>query len=262
MADEVFLEIVDEIDRLAEGRLILAAIHQDGLRAEHLRHLGQQRRAAVARQQIGRAAQQRVGGDAGQAVAAAAFEADDQLGSVHRLSLEGGGVGGQLVEEPHARFDFILHVLRDEEFHALGVVIAEHLLEFVYVVVFTAEAQHEHRARVRMAHHRGEQLLGVPVILAELAASVGVDEAVNAVHAVAVGRLRHALKRLGRAVDAADGVHNPDLVADAHAAVLAHIALERGLAIHGHGAGMRVIAVFQQAGEVGLDVVGVHPASR
>jgi len=113
-----------------------------------------------------------------------------------------------------------------------------------------------------MVHHRGEQLLGVPVILAELAASVGVDEAVNAVYAVAVGRLRHALKRLGRTVDAADGVHNPDLVADAHAAVLAHIALERGLAIHGHGAGMRVIAVFQQAGEVGLDVVGVHPASR
>ena len=52
-----------------------------------------------------------IGRDARQAVAAAALEADDQLAGRHRLPLEAGGVGRQLIQQLHALFHFVFHIL-------------------------------------------------------------------------------------------------------------------------------------------------------
>ena len=100
------------------------------------------------------------------------------------------------------------------------------------------------------------------MVFAQLTASVGMNEAVDAVHAVAVSLLRHALERFGGSVDTADGIYNPDLVADADAPILADVAFKRRAAVERHGARVRMIAVFQQTGKVGLDVMGVYPAAR
>ncbi len=111
-------------------------------------------------------------------------------------------------------------------------------------------------------HHGGQELLGVGVVLAQLAAAVGMHEAVDAVHPVAVGFLRQALQGLGRAVDTADGVDNPHLVADADLAVLPAVAHEGGFPVQGQLAGYRLVGVVQHAGQVGFDVMGVHPHPR
>ena len=227
MADEILFKIVDEIDCLAEGGFVLAAVHQDGFRTEHLRHFGQQCCAAVTGKQVGGTAQKRVGGDTGKPVASAAFKTDDQLAGGNGLTLELRGIGGQFVEQPHARLHLVLYILRDEELDAVGVVFAEYLFELGDIVVFAAEAQHKHCARVRMANHRREELLRVFMVFAQLTASVGMNEAVDAVYAVTVSLLRHALERFGGSVDTADGIYNPDLVADADAPILADVAFKR-----------------------------------
>ena len=47
MGDEVLFEIVDHGDGLLKGLFVAAVAHQNALCAEHLRHFGQHRGAAV-----------------------------------------------------------------------------------------------------------------------------------------------------------------------------------------------------------------------
>jgi len=62
-------------------------------------------------------------------------------------------------------------------------------------------------------------------------------------------------------VDAADRGDDPDLVADGGAAVLAAVAHESLRCSRGQGVHIGMVAVLDLTGEVGLDVVGVHPGA-
>jgi len=91
--------------------------------------------------------------------------------------------------------------------------------ERVHLVVLAAEAEDQDAARVGMAQQAGEGPLGVAEIVAELAASVGVREAVDAVNASLEPRRAFARNALCRMVHAADRVEDPHLVARTDAAL-------------------------------------------
>ena len=94
MAEEVFLEIVDELYRLVEQLLVLASVHQYCFGAEHLGHFGKYRRAALRNEEVRELADERIGRNAAEAVAAAALQAHAQLAqrAGRALVLLGNGV--------------------------------------------------------------------------------------------------------------------------------------------------------------------------
>ena len=68
---------------------------------------------------------------------------------------------------------------------------------------------------------------------------------------------------LGNAVDAAHRGHNPYLVAHAHVAVLAAIALKGSvLVFNAKFLVDRIVCVLERTAEIGLEVVLVHPVAR
>ena len=85
-------------------------------------------------------------------------------------------------------------------------------------------------------------------------------EGVHALHPAAHQRLRAALQGAGHVVDAAHGRQNPQLIANAHAAVLARIAREGGGRLGGKRLSVGVVLVFQLAGEQGAQVMHMHMA--
>ena len=261
VADEILLEAVDHLDGLLEHLLILAAVHQEALGAEHLRDLGQHGGAAAGAQHIAETADGRVGGDAGQAVRAAALHADDQLACGDRLALELPGVGGQLLQNLAACYQLILDILTGQELDAVVVVLAQLSQKLVMGQVLAAQRQHQHGTGVGVAGQRGQQLAGLCVVVAGLGAAERMGKGVQAVNAAGDEILIVAHKRLGAVVDAADRGDDPDLVADGGAAVLAAVA-HKGL---GGGRDQRMdigmVAVLDLTGKVGLDVVGVHPCA-
>ena len=113
VADEIFLEAVDHLDGLLEHLLILAAVHQEALSAEHLGNLGQHGGAAAGAQHIAEAADGRVGGDAGQAVRAAALHADDPIDSLewHKKIKEDPTI--KVVVAPSFRPDKALNIRKE-----------------------------------------------------------------------------------------------------------------------------------------------------
>ena len=70
MAEEVLLEVVDEVNGLVEQSLVLATVHEDGLCAKHLRHLGQDAGTTLSYEPVGEFTYQWVGGDAAESVGA------------------------------------------------------------------------------------------------------------------------------------------------------------------------------------------------
>ena len=261
VADEVLFEAVDHPDGLLKDLLVLAAVHQEALGTEHLGHLGQHSGAAAGAQHIAEAANRRVGGDAGQTVRAAALHADDQLAGRDRLTLKLRGVGGQLFQDLASRDQLVLNVLAGQELDAVMVVVAQLGQKLLMGQVFAAQAQHQNRARVGVAHQRGQQLAGLCVVMAGLGAAERMGEGIQPVDAAGHKVLIVAHERLGAVVDAADSRDDPDLVADGSAAILAAVAHEGVRRGGGQRVHIGVIAVLDLTGEVRVDVVGVHPGA-
>src|SRR6267154_1315786 len=125
------------------------------------------------------------------------------------------------------RVHLVGDVLRIKKPEAALVDVAREREERVHLVVLAAEAEDQDAARVGMAQQAGEGPLGVAEVVAELAASVGVREAVDAVNASLEPRRALARNALCRMVHAADRVEDPHLVARPDAAVGAPISHER-----------------------------------
>ena len=247
MTDEILLEPVDQIDRLVECLLITAAVHQDGLGAKHFRHLGKDARSALRHQPVAEQAQKRVGRNARQAVTSTALETDNQL---TRGDFRPPGlcrICRQLIQELHALFDLVLHFLGDKELYPVRIVRSDDVFKDIQVVVFTSEAQHQYRARIGVIDHGCQKLLGVFVVVPQLGTAVGMNKAVDAVHAVSIGLLRKFFQSFGGAVDAADGIDNPDLITDTNLAVFPHISHEGRGPVLRKCTGMRIVGVLKNA---------------
>ena len=62
--EEILLEVIDHGYRLVEQPFRTAAVHQDGLGTEHLRHFGQHAGAALCHEPVAELTYERIGGDA------------------------------------------------------------------------------------------------------------------------------------------------------------------------------------------------------
>ena len=113
-------------------------------------------------------------------------------------------------------------------------------------VVLAAEGDDEDAAGVGMAGEGGEEVGRHLVVRAELRAAVGMREG----EAAAGGG-----EAFAEAVDAADGGDDPDVVADADAAVGVAVGHDRGRGLAGEVGEVRLVAVLQHIAKVGGEVV-------
>ena len=140
MAEEVLLEVVDEVYGLLEELLILAAVHEDGLCAKHLWHLGEDAGSALCYQPVGELAYQWIAGDAAESIGATALQADAQFAHRYVLTLVFLRFLVEVAENVHAHLQFVaFDLLGDEQLDAVLVVVAKHLHESVWLVVLTTQ---------------------------------------------------------------------------------------------------------------------------
>ena len=272
MREEVFLEVVDEGDGLAEELLRPTAVHQDGFGSEHLRHLGEDAGSALRHKPIAELAYEGVGGDARETVAASALQAHAELCHRHILAFVLGSLPAEFAQLAKSFLHLVaLYALRHEQANALLVVVAQHGHEVFGLVVFASQREHQHTARIGVEHDVAQYLARVLVVVRELRAAVVVVPgmqglaAQHAAFCAFFGQfLLHELDdALGHSVDASHRRHYPHLVSDAHFAVPSHVALEgkvllRNAKFFVH----RVILVGERARKVSLQVVLVHPLAR
>ena len=279
MPQEIFLEIVDQRHDVPEDRFIDRSTHQELLRAENLRHLGEDHPSAERRQPVGDAPDERVGGDPAQAVRAAAFVAEHEIG--------GGALHPRIALHRRRKLrhgfepciDLVRDLLAIEEPEPRAIDVSGEPEQAIHLIIFAAEPEHQHAARVGMAHQAGEGALRVPEIVAELAAAVGMRETVDPVDRSPPsppGEPLRSLPRnpLGRVVDAADRVEDPHLVARADPAGPAAVAAEeRGTRNAEVGTAVPrfafrlprsvkgLIPILHQPLEARFQIVSVHPGT-
>ena len=143
------------------------------------------------------------------------------------------------------------------------VVLAQLFHELIVLQVLAAQMQHQNGGSIGVAHQRSQQLAGLCMVVAGLAAAEGMGEGVQALDGAGDQILIVGNDLLGDVVDAAHGGDDPDLIADGGTAVLAAEA-HKGLRLDlGQGSQIRggVVAVLYLTGQVGVHVVGVHPAA-
>ena len=174
VVQKVIFVVVDQSHRSVKYFLAGAAVHQQLLGTEHLRHLGEHRAAAHGRQSVGDPAAQGVGSDAGQAVAAAAFQPDFQFADRQGTASVRGCQGLQLPNDGNAFFQLIGTVLTVEKAHPPGVPVTQDFFEFRDIVILAPQSQHQHTAGIWVVHQSGQHLLGHRQIVAQLAAPIGV----------------------------------------------------------------------------------------
>ena len=255
---EIVFEIVDQLHGLPEQRLILAAVHEKGFRAEHFRNLGEDGGAALADEQIGKAAHRGIRRDAGQAVGAAAFHADHKLAAGDGLPLRFPGVFRQEMEETDAFLDLILTVLGVQEADAFGVIFADIVLQDFDIAVFTAKAENQDAARVGMMDQIGQDFSGIFLILAHLGAAVGVGEGYDGVDASRGQVPGAAGDGCGHIIHTAHGWNDPELVAHARLSVRTAVALEKGFLCGSDSRVRGVISIGKNAVQRCFQVMGVH----
>ena len=258
---EVALKAVDQIHRFTEHLLVLAAVHQNRFGPEHLRHLGQDGTAALGDEQIGKAADDRIGRDAAESVRAAAFEAHHQLAGQTGHARLSAHMSGHLLQQPHRLRHLVLHLLAYQKTHAVRIVFLHIGTNLVNAAVFAAQPQQQHAARVGMRGQIRQQPAGILLILPHLGAAIRMREGVYALHPSPHQRLRTTLQGAGHVVDTAHGGQNPQLVAHAHTPVPARIARKGSGSPGGKRLSMRVVLVFQLAGEQRAQIVHMHVAS-
>ena len=259
---KIALEVVDQAHGLSKQLFGAAAGHEDGLRAEHLRDLGQDGASAHRGQQVGEHADGGVRGDAGQAVRAAALEAHDQLVRRTGHAFIPAHPRRQFADQTDPFSQFIFHVLADQEADAALVVFAHVRSDLLNAAVFAAEAQQQHAARIRVNREIGKRLSRVLLVQSHLGAAVGMRESIHAVDAPADVILRHGGQGLRHVVHAADRRDDPQLIADAGAVVrtrIAHEGARREMSLRHFD---RVPGVFQFAGKQRLQVVRMHMRAR
>ena len=255
---EIALEVVNQPNRLVEQLRRVAAIHQDGFRAEHFRHFGQNRRAAHAAQQVGEAADDWVRRDAGEAVRTAALQPNHKFAGRAGDTLLIPHVVRKLTQQLHRFGKLIFHLLADEEAHARLVVVAHMFLDDGGAGIFAAQPQHQHAADVGVRRQIRQNRARILLIIAHLRAAVGVREGTDTLHAAADKLLRRTFQLAGNVVDAADGGQNPQLIAHADAPVFARIAHERRCRNFWNRRVRRVIFIRQLAGQAGVQIVDMH----
>ena len=171
----------------------------------------------------------------------------------------------QLVQLFNARFHFVVLVLTHHKVHALRIELAQRVAEGVDLIVFTAEANHQHRPRVRVTHHILQHSAGIDVVVAQLGTTVGMAEQMHAVGAFSiVGLFQETRLNLTRdPVHAADGREDPQFIADPHlpadAAVDLHLTIGR---LSFFCLEVRLIAVLVQIAEIGAGIVGMNVFTR
>ena len=144
------------------------------------------------------------------------------------------------------------------------VILAQLFHELIVLQVFTAQMQHQNSGGIGVANQRGQQLAGLGMVVAGLAAAKRMGKGIQALNGAGDQILVVVHHLLGDVVDTADRGNDPDLVADGGTAILAAEA-HKGLRLHlgqGGQVGGGVIAVLHLTGQVGVDIVGVHPGAR
>ena len=143
------------------------------------------------------------------------------------------------------------------------VVVAQELAEYVGLVVFASQADYEYGSRIGVKHHVAQDFLGILVVVAQLGATIVMRVGHDGIHAATAGLFAQVFSQLvGNAVYAAHSGDDPYLVADTYITVFAAIAFEGQFPVCNVQAGVyRIVGVVQQAGQVGLDIVFVHPVT-
>ena len=168
MAEEILLEAVDHRDGTVEYAAVGGAGHQQRFGAEHFGHFGQHGGAARRDQQVGKTADQRIRGNAGEAVGTAALQADFKFGNRNRFAFEALRLRGQFFEQFQPLFVLAAVILRFQETHARQVAAFEPRPETFERVVFAAERDDQHAARIGVLHQRGEDFRGHLMVAPEL----------------------------------------------------------------------------------------------
>ena len=140
MTQEVFLEIIDEVNGLVEQFLVLATVHENRLCTEHLRHLSKDRSTALSNEPIRELTYQWVGGNTAETVRSTALQTYAQLADRNFLTLISFSLVVELPEHIHTHFQFVaFHLLGNEQLDAILVIVTEHLHELVRLIILTSE---------------------------------------------------------------------------------------------------------------------------
>ena len=165
MAEEVLLEVVDEVNSLVEEFLVFTTVHQDGLCTKHLRHLGEDRCSALSNQPVREFTYQWIGCDSAEAVRTATLQTYAELAYRHVLALVFLSLLIEVTEQLHAFLQLIaFNLLCYKKFDAVLIVVAKHLHESVSLIVLTAEREYEHSASIWMKADVSQHLTGVLMV--------------------------------------------------------------------------------------------------
>ena len=238
---------------------IFATIHQLLFRAEHLRHLGQQRRAAAGNDAVGQRADHRIGRQAGKPIRPAALEAEHELILPHLLPHILRRPVDQLMQQRKPFRHFVVCVLADQKFHALRIAVFHTLSDFFHTAVLAAQPQHQHAARVGMAGQRRQRLPRVFLIVPQLRAAVRVLKGEHIGHAAVQIFPRLLCETLRRLAHASHGGQNPDFVANAHTTVRPHKAPESARRSPRQRAFRGMIDILLMDAQRRAQVVRMHP---
>ncbi len=261
--EEVGFEVVDHRGDVLEHRAAGGAGHEQPLGAEDLRNLGEDRRAAGVADLVGDPPHQGVGREPREAVRAAALQPHHQVGDRAGDADVPFGDGHQFRHGGQTLLDLVAGLLGGEGPQAFAVQVRGLLQQGGELVALAAQAQDQRAAGIGMGGQGRDHGAGGGEVAAELGAAEGVGEGVDPVHPALEAFVGGRRDLLGGAGDAAHGAEDPDLVAGAHPAVPAAIALEGGRLrrVPGLG-GDGGVGVVLAAGEQGRQVVAVHMVAR
>ena len=150
-----------------------------------------------------------------------------------------------------------------QELDTVCIIFTQKLAEDVRLVVLATQADDQHGSGIGMEHHVAQYLFGVLVVVTQLGATIVVRIGHDGIYTFAARFGTQGFGQLvGNAVHAAHGRDDPDFIAYAHVAVLAAVALEGQVPVGNVQVCLyRMVGVFQQAGQIGLYVVFVHPVA-
>ncbi|SRN44165.1 Uncharacterised protein [Shigella flexneri] len=168
MGNKVLFEVVDHGDQFFKRCFVAAMVHQQLLCAKHLRHFGQYGSTAVSNHVVRETPQHRVSSNTRKTVRTTALQTKLQFAEFSWLAFIVAHHVIQLMQMLDPGFDLIILLLADHEMNAFRIDIAQRFTECGNLVVFTAQTNHQHCARVRVAHHVLQHGAGVDVIVAQL----------------------------------------------------------------------------------------------
>ena len=169
MAQEVFLEVINQVNSLVEEFLVLATVHQNGFCAKHFRHLCQDACTTLCNEPVAEFTYQWVGCDSAETVRTATLQTYAQLAYRNILALIFLSLGIEVAQNLHTFLEFIaFNLLCYKKFDAVVVVVAEHLHEIIWLVVLAAERENEHGTCVRMQTDVAKHLAGILMVAREL----------------------------------------------------------------------------------------------